>query len=61
MKNAKKTVIHIHQLSVAPTFFFIWYPLLFKNFPDLYQILEIKKNFALAKITRNAKDFKMFN
>ena len=31
--------------------------LFFKTFTDLKQILEIKKNFALAK-NRNAKNFK---
>ena len=56
----KKTVIHIHQLRVAQ-YFFIWCLLLFKNFTDLQQILKIKKDFALAKKPRNAKNFKMSN
>ena len=58
MGNAKKTVIHIPELTVGQYlfFFFFWYQLLFKNFIDLQSILEIKKDLALAKKTEMLKN-----
>ena len=43
--------IQIKPYSISPKLkiVFISYPLLFKNFTDLQQIQEIKKNFAVAK------------
>ena len=40
-------------------FDFISYPLLVKNFSYLQQILEIKKNFALAKKAEMLKNSKL--
>ena len=57
MGNAKKTVIHIPELTVGQYLFvFFWYQLLFKNFIDLQSILEIKKDLALAKKTEMLKN-----
>ena len=56
MGNAKKTVIHIPELTVGQYWFFFWYRLLFKNFIDLQSILEIKKDLALAKKTEMLKN-----
>ena len=51
------SVIIWETQSVLANNFFVSHPLLFKNFTDLQQLPEIKKNFALAK-TRNARKFK---
>ena len=45
MGNTSKIVIHISWSQSWSLFVF----LLYKNFTDLQQILETKKNFALAK------------
>ena len=45
MGNTTKFVIHISWSQSWSLFVF----LLYKNFTDLQQILETKKNFALAK------------
>ena len=49
MRNTNKAVIHIAQTQGCSISVFILYPLLFKNFTDLQQYLQVKKNFALAK------------
>ena len=49
MGNTNKTVTHIPYTQGWSIFVFISYPLLIKSFPDLQQILEIKKNFVLAE------------
>ena len=49
MGNTNKTVIHIPQTQGWSIFAFISCLLLLKNLSGLQQILEIKKNFALAK------------
>ena len=49
MRNTNKTVINIPYSKGWSIFVFISYPLPFKNFTDLQQILEIIKNLALAK------------
>ena len=57
MGNAKKTVIHIPELTVGQyLFFFFLYQLLFKNFIYLQSILEIKRDLALAKKTEMLKN-----
>ena len=43
MENTNKTVIHIYLAQFCSVFVSIS-PLLFKNFPDLQQILKIKKD-----------------
>ena len=49
----EKTVIHIPNFRVGQ--YFIRYQLLFKNFTNLQQILDIKKIFALAKNPKISK------
>ena len=49
----EKTVIHISNFRVGQ--YFIRYQLLFKNFTNLQQILDIKKIFALAKNPKISK------
>ena len=58
MGNTNKTVIHIPKTQGWSIFVFISYPLLLKNFTDLQQFLETKRNFALAK-KRNPKNLKI--
>ena len=58
MGNTNKTVTHIPYTQGWSIFVFISYPLLIKSFPDLQQILEIKKTLFWLK-NQNAKNWKI--
>ena len=47
------------NLGLWSVLVFVQYPLLFKNFTKIQKNHEIKKNFAFAKKTQNAKNLKM--